>query len=488
MIENNYQIDIFKKYETTNKNIFVSANPGSGKTTVIKELSNRTSPSKKQLFLAYNKSIANELESKLPYYAECSTMHSKGMKVLLKHFKVKPKLVENKTFKVGMEILKFPLGTKEKDKIKILFELQDIYNLMRMNVVEDVKCVQRLCFDYGIECPTFYLQMLEKLQTEIEKRNKKKLNGTFNEFDLDFTDMLWIPYKYVPSVSFPKYDVVFIDEVQDLNWLQKELILRYVKKGGRFIAVGDERQNIYSFGGANLGVLKSFETHPNTESFPLGITYRCAKEIVEEAKKVFPEVELESLPNSEGKVRDGNFLEAKENDFILCRNNLPLVEVFILLLEEGKRSFIMGRDFGEMLLKLVQDVNKIIDLDEKLFEKLNKLKEDLNISEEKALKQPSYLKLDEQVKIIKRLYSKFGSMDEVKRQLLLIYKDTPKSNEIILSTIHKSKGLESERVFILNKELIPSPYAESEMMLYSEHCLLFVAITRAKKELIYCNV
>jgi superfamily I DNA/RNA helicase len=55
---------------------------------------------------------------------------------------------------------------------------------------------------------------------------------------------------------------------------------------------------------------------------------------------------------------------------------------------------------------------------------------------------------------------------------------------IILSTIHKAKGLEAERVFIIKPQLllVKQPL---EWMYQQESNLKYVAITRAKKELIY---
>jgi len=54
---------------------------------------------------------------------------------------------------------------------------------------------------------------------------------------------------------------------------------------------------------------------------------------------------------------------------------------------------------------------------------------------------------------------------------------------IILSSVHRAKGLEAERVFILKPELMPHPLATSEQELQQEMNIKYVAITRAKKEL-----
>ena len=55
----------------------------------------------------------------------------------------------------------------------------------------------------------------------------------------------------------------------------------------------------------------------------------------------------------------------------------------------------------------------------------------------------------------------------------------------MLCTIHKSKGLESDVVYILNEDLIPSRFASSTQQLTQERNLKYVARTRSKRELYY---
>lgn len=57
----------------------------------------------------------------------------------------------------------------------------------------------------------------------------------------------------------------------------------------------------------------------------------------------------------------------------------------------------------------------------------------------------------------------------------------------MLSTIHKAKGLENDRVFFLCPELIPSRFATQPWQYEQERNLKYVAITRAKRELIYVS-
>ena len=70
---------------------------------------------------------------------------------------------------------------------------------------------------------------------------------------VDYDDMLWVPY--VDKLPVPQFDYVFLDETQDMNAAQLYLVLEAVKAGGRVIAVGDPRQAIYGFRGADSGAM-----------------------------------------------------------------------------------------------------------------------------------------------------------------------------------------------------------------------------------------
>lgn len=120
------QLAIFDAYENTRKNIAIEATAGSSKTTCIVECCRRTPPNKKVLFMAFNKSIAEELRERLPSHIDVNTFHSKGLRVLLSNFRIKPKINENKCFVIGKKILE----TKDMDvkqQIRYLFEIQIIF-------------------------------------------------------------------------------------------------------------------------------------------------------------------------------------------------------------------------------------------------------------------------------------------------------------------------------------------------------------------------
>src|SRR5690606_8710435 len=66
---------------------------------------------------------------------------------------------------------------------------------------------------------------------------------------IDFDDMIFVPVRNNWVRAW--YNVVIVDECQDMNAAQIEMALRACKKGGRIIVVGDEKQAIYGFRGAD---------------------------------------------------------------------------------------------------------------------------------------------------------------------------------------------------------------------------------------------
>ena len=454
----------------------------SGKTHTLKELCNRTKEGTSCLFMAFNKSIAEELKTKLPTTVECNTFHSMGLRTLMKNFRFRMQLEENKCFSLCMEL--FDFRKKEyKEKMRYYFALQELWEKIRLSLCEiNERNVSALCIEYDLDYENSMINDLNKINERWRKDCAKIQDN--KSFKMDFPDMLWIPYNFVDEMNFPKYQIVMADEGQDLFTLQKKILQRYIKPRGRFVAVGDSKQLIYNFMGSDLDVFNSIKGMPNTICLPLSVTYRCAKKIVEVANEVFPGTEC--VPTAkEGVVRSGDIFEAESGDFVLCRNNFPLVVTFIMLLEKGKKASIMGRDFGESLCRLLDGQERLDDLYLLLDDKVSKLK-GKGLSEIAITNNASYVALKEKVSIIEILYKRFpGSFLALKQKIKNIFSDD--KTGIILSTIHKSKGLEAKRVFFLNPELIPSKFAKTPKALYAEDCLKFVAITRAKEELVYCQ-
>lgn len=455
----------------------------SGKTFTLCKLAEITPPIKSSIFLAFNKSIAEELGQRLPRTVKASTLHSCALSSLCKAFSLNFALSDSKNFNLAKEKMNFK-GVHSKRIPGMIMKICRLYDLMRFNLVQDdVEAIISLGERYGEEAD----ENLAKRAIELRMLNKKIadnyfLKGGSGKLPMDFTDMLYYSTQYVHRDDFKQYNVVMLDECQDISPLQFEVVKMCKTPRGRLIAVGDEKQSIYSFMGSNLDSLQAIKNAPNTVTLPLSMTYRCAQDIVAEACKVFPDSIVAAPGAVKGFVGDGTFKDAQEGDFILCRNNAPLVDAFITLLRQGKKCTILGKEFGDELVSLIDSVEDVWGLEQVLENMISKL-------QKKGVKSPTkceaYDKLNEKVNVLLSLYEYFGDLETVRSRIYDIFVENA-SRGITLSTIHKSKGLEADRIFFLQPELLPSKYATTELALYAEKCLQFVAITRARKSLIYC--
>lgn len=475
-----YQENIDKAYTTTESNLVIDAFPGSGKTFTLLHLAKKTPFFKSSIFLAFNKSISEELSKRLPPHIKAMTLHSLGMRNLIRYYGFAPKLVEAKTFIIAKKCVNVDRFDTLKKQNTYLYRITQLVDLCRSNLIDDPSLVSSLAYDYDLLSGEQEILDCFIVKRELDKYNSKLKSGSM----IDFTDMLYL-CKDIPKKDFKQYEVVFIDESQDLNPLQKLVVDKIIAINGRFIAVGDEKQCIYTFMGSNLQSFKSYKSTKNTLSLPLSVTYRCSKEVTKEANLVFEGMESFET-NIEGSVRDGRLYEVGDGDFVLCRNNKPLVEAWVYLLKSGIKSHIYGRDYGESLLKLLDEIDSVnIETVKERFEqkRLELYRELFESGVTNISAHPKIVKFDEMTQILFILFEEFGSVSSTIEQVHGIF--TTEVGGVTLMTIHKSKGLEARRVFFLFPNLIPSTYAESQQMLYAEKCLYYVAVTRAKEELIY---
>jgi superfamily I DNA/RNA helicase len=488
-------------WQNTRSNLAVEAGPGSGKTTTLLMLAKNTPSWKRSIFLCFNKSIQLELERKLPPHIISSTLHSLGMKQLLSYYKVSLKVNEMKTFLLIVKDKRIDLAhlnTKKKQN-GYLFGLCKLYDLYRINVIKDIDNeIEEIALQNDLIVGDREIEHLKIVVEILDKYNSNLRKDSF----IDFTDMLYL-CKDIDQKHFKQYDTVFIDEGQDLSPIQKVLIDKIRKPTGRFCCVGDSKQAIYSFCGSNIRSFEAFKNEPNTVSLPLNITYRCAKSIVEEANSVFNEIEAYEA-NPQGKVLGkikvhqdgtksgsrGNVMEAQKGDLVLCRNNSPLVELFLEFLKRGKPAHIYGKDISEGLQKILDlcegfTKTQVKEFFDKEYEALLLELEEKHVS--LPSNHPKAVAFREKREMISILLEHYGSVGTLSKSLESIFTDIGDSKtQITLMSVHKSKGLEADTVWFYKSELIPSKYAFSEDMLRAEKCLFYVAVTRAKTTLIYC--
>lgn len=506
------------------------ARAGCGKTTTLiefaKELFNYGLPRKwDTAFIgAYNRPIADEIKAKLQEAGcekktfsdgsvvlkiDSNTMHGAGYAAW---WKVAPEACDNLDEKKCEKMLEAFIGDDVKRRQRVepyksfildcvsmakqrafgvlcsiddqakWYDMIDHFGLDE-NLEEDAD------IEYGVKCAIWlYKQSLLACRKVI-----------------DFDDMILAPLYF--KAKMWQYSWVMIDEAQDTNPARRALALRMLAPGGRLIAVGDPNQAIYGFTGADSDSMDLIKAALNSTELPLNVTRRCPKQVVRLARRWVPDfVAHESAP--EGVVRNVLLDEAPKKgvapesgsfwaetltkeDVILCRNTKPLIEMAYTLLRRGVGCRVEGRKIGEGLTKLISRfkvktlsalLNKLPDHKEKEMSRW--------MAKDKAEKAANVEDTCETVITLAESLLAEGkqNVSDLIEFIESLFGDTldgEPPNVLTLSTVHKSKGREWNRVYLLGRAMyMPSKWARKEWQMQQESNLMYVAVTRAKAELI----
>jgi len=478
-----YQEAIYHEVEKGEGNIVVQAVAGSGKTTTLVECGNKIPQGKRSIFLAFNSAIAKEMNNRLPSNVEGRTLHSIGFGIIRDNTTVDIKVDNDKVFlaltkaldKAGYE------GTKEQYSHKIS---------MLKKIVGFIKAFN--C-DYTKFEEVNDIVLLQNIEYEIDDMDMDIIasvmnTGLSNLDTIDYDDMIYIPVKM--GYKAKTFDWVFVDEVQDLNMVQLELVKIVCNGNTRIIAVGDRYQSIYAFRGADKNSMDNFKEHFKAKEMPLSICYRCPKSHIVLAKTIVPAIEP-SETAEEGILKDLSMDEAVEKadnkDLIICRSNAPLLKMAFRLIRAKKKAVIRGRDISKGIINLVKKYKNVISVDD-LAERITKsqrLQESkLRLIEDGKLSRGKKGAVETSIDVCETalvLLENCESIREVEGNIKKIF--TEYGDGIICSSVHKAKGLEADRVFILNYSQMPSKRAETEQEIQQEMNIKYVAVTRAKHEL-----
>ncbi len=504
-----YQKDIFNYItwlatndrRVTHKHIVIEAVAGSGKTWTIEHATKLIPPSKTVVFLAFNVTIKDELAKRAPKHVTAMTLNGAGYQALRYALKMNGK----HNLKPDNNNVKNILNSLFKDKYKHL-------SIEEIDVIKPV--VNRLVSLYKATGLPVNLNTFEELQNkhallslfegDYDANNiislvKDVMEINFNVltnswYGIDFDDQIWLPV--IKNLPIEKYDFVFVDETQDLNATQLELVIKMCKKTGSIIAVGDRNQSIYQFRGADAEAIPHIIKRLNAKIFPLSISYRCPVSVTKLAQTLVPEIEYATIENAGYDAIEGEIINttsqslielAKPKDRVICRNAAPLVHPCFELIKAGKKATILGREIGENLIKLMEEI-KGHDIDDFMF-RLNRWYENKSEKLTEKMQFEALDRLTDQYETLLVLSEDCESIECILHKIKTIFSEDKDS--ITFSTIHKAKGLEAETpensIFIImshkGRQLIPSPYAKREEQLKQEMNLLYVAYTRAKNKL-----
>lgn len=462
---NGYQDAIFTAVRTTDDNLIVKARAGTGKTTTIVEALNHVPRGKRTMLCAFNKSIQVELQARAPKGVDVKTLHSIGFGVLSRNGRVQ--VNNDKTRNIIKEVLLEDSGLSVNyDRVGKLLRLVGLAkNMLRTSQSE----IERLAHERNIEDEDHPAEELASQAARVIERCAEQTRV------IDFDDMVWLPahLKMKPS----RYDVLFVDEAQDLNPCQRWMVEQLVRDGGRIIAVGDDRQAIYSFRGAGKDVLTSLQRQFAAKVLPLSITYRCAKKIVAIAQRTVPD--YQAAPDApEGEVLnrpiDHLVREARPGDFVLSRSNAPLMKTALSLLKANIPAVVTGRDIGASLATLARKskAKDVVTLTEWLKHYVAREQARLLPDHEAQFEQ-----ISDRVDCLLSLCEGEDTVEQLCLKIEGLFTDSDDSKVVTCSTVHKAKGLERDRVFLLASTFRDGSDEESNIN--------YVAVTRARSVLVY---
>lgn len=485
-----FQEKIFDFILHGNGNCVISAKAGSGKTFTCVEAMKLIKPKNKVMFLAFNKSIAEELSNKLKEYknVEVRTSHSLGFAMIKRNIDGEIELDEYKYRGYLKEhVLEFTSSLNKRmtknEFVSYIDNITQLIDFARYNLAQSTEEVNQLAIKYDIpilgnECD-IVIKMLNWGKTVLNR--------------VDFTDMVWLPVECSMSARGFQKDFIFIDECQDQSLMSIQLFLKCFKRGTRFIACGDENQTINTFSGSSEEAFEYMRSYPKTKLFDLPICYRCPKKVIKLAQILVPKI-LSKEDAIDGDIIENCFTSTlRSGDMVICRSKAPLVNVYTKLLERNVPCYIKGQEFGLNLKKLLDEIDfeelnislkedgVFVRLYDRLFEARNKLMISSLMDYKDATLSSYIMNVYDMIKALEILGGKSVTKTELITRIDDLFND--EVGGVMLSTIHKAKGLEADNVYILCHSSMPSSLAKKKWEIESEKNLMYVAYTRAKKVL-----
>ncbi len=322
---------------------------------------------------------------------------------------------------------------------------------------------------------------------------RDELNNYKESFHLkDFTDMI---EKFIVSELCPKYDVVFIDEAQDLSPIQWKMFDVLKKNSKHVILAGDDDQAIYGWAGADV---KRFQREPAKE-IVLPQSYRVPRLVQHIADNILSRIPDERRLKKKWEARDedgsiyfGTSIEDvplhEGKWLVLARYNDKLIKLKPILREMGIYFEYKNRkSYKTRLYEAIQNYTRwtngsLLSISEcrDLFEYFGK---EFPQNEERMynLKEFGYA-------LTQPWFEVFETEPEDSlyiRDMLQSGEELSKEARVKLSTIHAAKGGEADNVLLIldNTKTIREAIEKSQDKEDEENRVWYVGVTRTKQNL-----
>jgi DNA helicase-2/ATP-dependent DNA helicase PcrA len=471
--------------------------PGTGKTTTlinyVKTFKKLGTPIDKIGYFAFTKKAANEaIDRMLQTYPELQRKN-------LKHFRTlhslafdrlglkKAQVMQDEHYedigrKLGIEVTVYSNGEEKTGFIDSDSEYFNIINAARIKNLEPEEEYNTDMYSSDID-----KHMLQILKNEVDNyKDAYKL--------IDFTDMI---EKFIVSELCPKYDVVFIDEAQDLSPIQWRMYDILKNNSKHVILAGDDDQAIYGWAGADV---KRFQDEP-AKSIVLPISYRVPQCVQELANKILNRIPDERRIKKNWLPRERWMQESVEHItsiedaglwsgdwLVLARTNDKLLKLKPALKDMGIYFEIKDKkSYKVRLYTAIKNYTRWTNGDKLSLSECRDLFEFLEL--EWVMKDERLYDLSEfGFTMDQKWYEVFKADPEeclYIREMLRNDENLNSPARVKLSTIHAAKGGEATNVLLIldNTKKIREAVEKSEDKSDEEHRVWYVGVTRTKQNL-----
>lgn len=521
-----FQLKIYKHFRIAelrqgkgkSYNAVISAGAGSGKSTTLRAGIHEIKlkyPKARILSLQFNKHIKEEMEAKLGKIdgVDIMTSHASGLSVLkangygkckvnsAKYYMLSKTYIENNAINKIIRAFAPPttngnLPSPDVQKAALIKAFSQLTELVKFTLSTktdhtDHQSILNMIDRHSLDIQTHeMLPMITAIVTEgveLVRTNRA----------LSFEDMICCPT--LLGCKFPHYDWVLVDEAQDLNAAQLELVMQF-GANGKCMAFGDRRQAIMGWAGAMSDGMDKFKSVMNARELPLNVCYRCAHNILELARCLNPDI-MDRPGVDEGVVacttKQEVAMQAMPGDYVLCRLTAPLVSMCIGFIKIGKAARVKGKDIGKKLVDIYDAIASMAE--DSSIDSFISAFSDFRLEEEqramkKKLTPAKVAAMTDEHDCISAIASYIAEKNptgvtphrDIRNQILNLFDDEITKDFVMLCTIHRSKGLEAKRIFIIDFHKMPFKFGNKETsadQYLQEINLIYVAVTRAMNEL-----
>jgi len=472
MIPTTQQLHILDLLDSTSDNIMVEAGPGTGKTRMLRLIDEQIAARYNVLYLAFNKRIVDEAKEpdddgnpKFNETSEIRTINGACHRVWGQTASGRLTVDKQKTINIFRTIVS-TLSKGQQDEAWTDYQLiKDSVGRAKAYgyIPDDVRSRSPRLIEPDIFFGSLEEKPSKQAQVLIDDVLRQSIKLSYAG-SIDFDDQVYMSVLF--GGNFPEYPLVLIDEAQDLSPINHAMLERFVQKGARLIAVGDPWQSIYAFRGAVQEGMNDIKRNFNCTVADLSVSFRCPSEIVKAAQWRNAKLTWSKEGGQVARLNNLHVDDLPDDAVVICRNNAPLFSLALRLLASKRGVTVTGTDIGSKIINIMNKLGPDTMKQEQVVDKIEEWRADkLAVQSTTANDTADCM----------RVFACFGkTLSEATGYAEFLFQQR---GAITLTTGHKAKGLEWEKVYHLDRHLIREDKEEQEKN------LSYVITTRSKDRL-----